>query len=372
MEEKKNKGIYIVAAILLFLTVLLLILTGMLFLDGKEDKPGDSRNAGPFVKKEDKTVSAMQENGRTEREGVEFVLGGYKMTVPKAYSCTYAEGIGPIVYVDGEFQMKFMAKEESFEEMMKKSDDITKKTLEQGGKIVKKVQEKELDGGKYLYFRAELEGSSLFVAHTGDGERHFASQAVIGSEEMTDEKLLGIFADIVKTAQKTDTPDSTGKDIFGQTAAPDYGTAKSESSISFAGETVKFQVPDGFYSTWTAKTDSYRTETFQTKEYLCVDCSLWSTKNEGDYPNAKVYIDTMLDFVRNGVKDGIKTDSIKIEGNTCYYIDLHYTYAGTDYQYIYAACDYGRNGMYTVKATGLDLGEELSVETIREFFNTMD
>lgn len=221
MEEKKNKRMYIVAGVLLFLSVLLVILAGILFLGGKGDRTDDNRNAGPFVNKGDET-------------------------------------------------------------------------------------------------------------------------------------------------------DSTAGDIFNQTVTPDYGTAKSESSISFAGETVRFQVPDGFYSTWTQGTDSYRTETFQTKDYLCVDCSLWSTQTEGDYPSAKAYIDTMLDFARDGAKDGIKTESVKIAGNTCYYIDLHYTYAGTDYQYIYAACDYGRTGIFAVKATALDFGEELSVETVREFFNTED
>ena len=52
MEEKKNRGMYVGACVLLFLAVLLLVLAGVFFLGGKEDKPGGNGNAGPFVEKE--------------------------------------------------------------------------------------------------------------------------------------------------------------------------------------------------------------------------------------------------------------------------------------------------------------------------------
>lgn len=300
------------------------------------------------------------------------MLGGYKMVVPKKYSCTFAEGIGLIVYVDNAFQMKLMVKAEPFERVSADPESLVKKTLDAGGKIVQEIQEKELDGGKYLFFKAEINGSLSFVAHTGDSEKRFAAQIIIESEDMTDQELLQVFADIVKTAEKTEEPDSVKEDIFNQAVAPDYGTKKSESSISFAGETVKFHVPEGFYSKYTYGNDSYWTESFQTKDFLRVDCSLWSTKKAGDYPGAKAYIDNMLDFESDSVKREQKVESVKIAGNTCYYIDLHYTYAGTDYQYVYAACDYGQTGIFVVNATALDFPEDLSVDTIREFFKTVD
>lgn len=380
MEEKKNKGMYAVAGVLVVLTVLLVLLAGMFFFGDKNEKKEDGRNAGPFVEKEEEPVSADakrnaekdMETGEQNEDGIVFVLGGYKMLVPREYSCTFAEGIGPIVYMDDVFQMKLAVKPESFAEISGKEEALTKKTLDAGGKIVQNLQEKELEGGKYLYFKAEIDGSLCLVVHTGDAEKHFAAQMVVESESAEDEELLQVFADIVKTAEKTEASDSVSEDIFKQVTEPDYGTKKTESSITFAGETVKFQVPEGFYSTGTYGNNSYRTETFQNKDFLTVDCSLWSTKTEGDYPNAKSYVDTMLDFVDDSVKEGQKVERVQMAGNTVYYIDLHYTYAGTDYQSLYAACDYGRTGIFAVKATALDRREDLSVETIQEFFHTGD
>ena len=231
MEEKKSKGMYIVAGMLLFLAVLLLVLAGVFFLGEKKDKPGGSGNAGPFVQKESEgTSTAVQNDTEKYEDGVVFVLGGYKMVVPKKYSCTFAEGIGLIVYVDNAFQMKLMVKAEPFERVSADPESLVKKTLDAGGKIVQEIQEKELDGGKYLFFKAEINGSLSFVAHTGDSEKRFAAQIIIESEDMTDQELLQVFADIVKTAEKTEEPDSVKEDIFNQAVAPDYGTKKSESS----------------------------------------------------------------------------------------------------------------------------------------------
>ncbi len=378
MEEKKDRGMYVVAGVVLLLAVLLLVLACVFFLGEKEDKLDDSSNAGPFVGKGTSSADVEQDAGKDtkksikDEDGIVIVMGGYKMVVPEKYSCTYAEEIGPIVYRDDVFKMKLAVKQESFETVCEKETDLMKKTLDAGGKIVQEIQEKELEDGKYLYFKAEIDGELCLIVHTGDAQKHFAGQMVVESESAADDELLQAFADIVKTAEKTEEPDSASEDIFKQVTEPDYGMKKSESSISFAEETVRFQVPEGFYSTGTYDNDTYRTETFQTKELLNVDCSLWSTKTEGDYPSAKAYVETMLDFEWDSVKAEQRVDSVKIAGNTCYYIDLHYIYAGTDYQYLYAACDYGQTGIYVVKATALDYREDLSMETIWEFFNTKE
>lgn len=373
MKDKKNKSLFFIIGIIIILTAILLVLFAILLFGGGKKKKGGSGNAGPFVVKEssEKETSVLgdeieKDTGGTN--GIVIVVNGYKMIIPSDLECKYVEGIGSLVYKDDIFQMKIMVKEGSYDETVRNPDSLTDKVIEAGGKILQDVQETELDGKRFVYYKAELMGDKTFVIYTGDNDKHFGGQIVVESETLSDEDLIKIFAGIVFTAQKTDEPDSTFEDILSQIRLRDLGEEKTESSLSFEGETVNFKVPRGFYSQGYYDSSSYKAEMFLTTDLIDVQCSLWSKNAESDYSGAEDYLRRTLDFQLENVKKDTKIETMKIEGNTCYYIDMHYEFHRTDFQKIYAACDYGKNGFFVVEADAIDIEKNISMEMLKEFF----
>lgn len=386
MEEKKNqKEFYIIIGILVVLVIVLIILVGILLLKGENEKQRGTGNAGPFVEEGNSdllqatdTSAATEDADRkgitaqsTDREnGTVIITNGYKLIIPCDYLCTYVDGVGPVIYMDGGFQMKLVVRENSYDESVKHPESLTAPAIQAGGTILQEVKETELDGRKYTYFIAELMGDTTFVVQTGIEDNRLAAQIVVQSDALTDDDLLNIFANIIKTAMKTDEPDSTMEDIMGQLVVANYGEVKAESSLTFDGETVTYQVPEGFYSNGFYESDVYCTENFLTADFVSVDCYLWSTKVEGySYSTAKDYIEGQLDWMLDNVKDETAVQTVEADGRTIYYIDVHYEFDGTDTQKVYAACDYNQNGIYIVKLTALDVLEEQSIDVIKEFFN---
>ncbi|MDE5777646.1 MAG: hypothetical protein K2I10_03940 [Lachnospiraceae bacterium] len=377
MKDKKNKSLFFIIGIIIILAAVLLVLFAILLFGGGKKKKGGSGNAGPFVVKESSEKEGSEagciledeiekDTGRTK--GIVIVVNGYKMIIPSDLECKYVEGIGPVVYKDDIFQMKIMVKEGSYDETVRNPDNLTDKVIETGGKILQDVQETELDGKKFVYYKAELIGDKTFVIYTGDNDKHFGGQIVVESEILSDEDLIKIFAGIVFTAQKTDEPDSTFADILNQILLQDLGEEKTESNLSFEGETVNFKVPQGFYSQGYYDSSSYKAEMFWTTDLINVQCSLWSKNAECFYLGAEDYLKSTLDFEMENVKKDTKIETMQIEGNTCYYIDMHYKFHRSDFQKIYAACDYGKNGFFVVGAEAINVKKNISMEMLKEFF----
>lgn len=373
MKDKKNKSLFFIIGIIIILTAILLVLFAVLLFGGGKKKKGGSGNAGPFVVKESSEKEASVLGDEIEKDtggtnGIVVVVNGYKMIIPSDLECTYVEGIGPLFYKDDIFQMKIMVKEGSYDETVRNPDSLTDKIIEAGGKILQDVQETELDGKRFVYYKAELMGDKTFVIYTGDNDKHFGGQIVVESEILSDEDLIKIFAGIVFTAQKTDEPDSTFEDILSQMRLRDLGEEKTESSLSFEGETVNFKVPRGFYSQGYYDNSSYKAEMFLTTDFIDVQCSLWSKNAESDYSGAEDYLKRTLDFQLENVKKDTKIETMQIVGNTCYYIDMHYEFNGSDFQKIYAACDYGKTGFFVVEADAINIEKNISMEMLKEFF----
>lgn len=240
MEKRDNKGLFVVISILIVIIVILIILVGVLLfrnIIGRREMPEQSVQTT-----EEKKVTASKATGKEddlfENEmdgdtdltsdsgaGITFVIDGFKMTIPSDYSCTYAEGIGPVVYMDDVFQMKTAILEDSMEEVLKEPSALTEKTLAAGGEVLQDVKETEIDGRQYAYFLADLQGDKCMVAYTqaADTDKRIGGQIVIESDSLTDEDLLQMFASITTTAKETDEPNSTMEDIMAQATAPSYG-----------------------------------------------------------------------------------------------------------------------------------------------------
>ena len=385
MEEKgMSKGTKLILGILIILVIILIALVGMLLLGKGNEKQGGSGNSGPFVVDEGKKADSEEstedifdkelekENVKTGN-GITMVIDGFQFHVPADYSCFYAEGVGPVVYLDDVFQMKLGVREHSYEESMKDPEALMSKTIEAGGKILQTIKETELGGKKYAYFLMELSGDKCFVGYTQapDKDKRFGGQIAIQSDSLTDEDLLHIFADVTSTAKVTDEPDSTLDDIVNQSAhldSSDMGEKKEESTVSLAGESITLLVPDGFYSQGEYNWEGSVSESFASEGYaINVDCSLNAT--DAFVENAMTYIQNERDMTFDSIKDQVKIQTMAIEGNTCYYIVQHYNFEGHDYQRIYAACDVGGGkAYYSVRASVIDEEVELSMEKIKDFF----
>lgn len=380
-----SKGAKLVIGVLIALVLLLVVLVGMLLLGKEEEKQGRTGNAGPFVvdgsKKTDTGENTsdifdreLEKEGTEAGNGITMVIDGFQFYVPADYNCFYAEGVGPVVYLDDVFQMKTAVRDDSYEESMKDPEALMSKTIEAGGEILQDIKETELDGKKYAYFLMELSGDKCFVGYTqaADMDKRFGGQIVIESDSLTDEDLLHIFADITSTAQATDEPDSTLDDIMEQLAKVDQsasmGEKKEESTLSIAGETITFLVPEGFYSRGVYDWENSRSESFASEGYaINVDCSLNAT--DAFVESAMTYIENERDWMLGSIKEQVKIQTMDIEGNTCYYMIGHYDFEGHDHQRIYAACDVGEgNAYYSVQASAIDEEVELSMEKIKDFF----
>lgn len=387
MEETgMGKGTKLVIGILIALILVLVVLVGILLLGKDEEKQGGTGNAGPFVvdgsKKtdaEDNTADIfgreLEKKSSEAGNGIKMVIDGFKFYVPADYNCFYAEGVGPVVYLDDVFQMKTVVREYSYEESMKDPEALMSKAIEAGGEILQDIKETELDGKKYAYFLVDLSGDKCFVGYTqaADTDKSLGGQIVIESDSLTDEDLLHIFADITSTAQATDEPDSTLDDIMEQSVkanqSASMGEKKEESTLSVAGDTITFLVPEGFYSQGVNDWENSQAESFASEGYaIYVDCSLNVT--DAFVESAMNYIENERDWMLDSIKEQVKIQTMDIEGNTCYYIVAHYDFEGSDHQQIYAACDVGEgNAYYSVQASAIDEDVELSMETIKEFFS---
>ncbi|MCM1181333.1 MAG: hypothetical protein NC347_13840 [Clostridium sp.] len=384
MEEKgMSKGTKIVIGVLIALVLLLVVLVGILLLGKEKEKQGGTGNAGPFVVEEGMETDTdgndadifdreLEKESAEAGDGITMVIDGFQFYVPADYGCFYAEGVGPVVYLDDVFQMKTAVRDHSYEETMKDPEALMSKTVEAGGKILQDIKETELDGKKYAYFLMELSGDKCFVGYTqaADTDKRFGGQIVIESDSLTDEDLLHIFADITSTAQVTDKPDSTMDDIVEQSVhqgAAAIGEKKEESTLSIADATVTFQVPEGFYSQGAYHAEGSESESFWSDGYgVSVDCCL--AADDEFVGSALVYVENERDMGYDSVKDNMQIQTIEIAGNTCYYMVVHYNFEGTDYQRLCAACDVGDgNAYYSVQACAIDWEDELSMETVKDF-----
>lgn len=230
-EKRMSKETKIILGSMIILIIILIALVGILLPIKGDKKQGESGNSEPIAMDEDKKSTTeestsdifdteVEKEGTEAANGIKIVIDGFQFHVPADYSCFYAEGVGPVVYLDDVFQMKLGVRDNSYEESMKDPEVLMSKTIEAGGKILQDIKETELDGKKYAYFLMELSGDKCFVGFTqaADTDRRFGGQIVIQSDNLTDEDLLHIFADITSTAKITDEPDSTKDDIVNQSA----------------------------------------------------------------------------------------------------------------------------------------------------------
>lgn len=382
MEKKNNNAvIWVVIGVLVVLVLALVGLVLFLVFGVKTQKDDGTGNAGPFVIADD--TDTQQPESENEEDDIfeeevteesleamelEMIIGGYRF-VSSGYNCLYADGIGPVLYMDDIFQMKIQVVDMSYEEALKDPAKLTEKTVAAGGTILQDVTEVELNGKKYAYFVMELYDQKNIVIHSQapKADQRIAGQLVMQSDTVTNEDMLNVFDSVVSTAEITDRPDSTYDDIMEQIYATNKGDRKSESSLTYEGKTVTYQVEEGFLSSDSSVDENYwAVESFVHEDidwYL--DCYLKET-DEG-CPNAEAYIQLNYDWLLGEVKDKAEIKTMEVGGYTFYYLDVHYEMDGSDYQELFVACDFGDGHIYSIEVSGTDVEEELSIDTVKKF-----
>lgn len=326
------------------------------------EKNGSEDMQDVFEKPVDDSTDQTSVNG-----GYQIVIDGFKMAVPETYSCVFVDSIGPVVYLDDVFQMKIVVRDISYEEAMKTPEKLTQGTLDAGGEITKELEEIDLDGKKYAYFRMKLEGDDSIVVYTqaADSDKRLCGQIALSSDTVKDEDILHMFAQIMASAVQTDEPNTTAEDIEEQERKASMGEVKESSSLTYKNVSVTFYVPDGYYSQYKDEEGvSYVTENFMSDGFaLDVNCDLRDTQ---DYADAKAFIESQKEWESANADCNIET--IDIDGTNYYYIVVHYVHDGKDYQKVYAACDV-ENGIYSVSANAIDCKDKITVDTIKGFLS---
>nr|MBQ8253418.1 hypothetical protein [Lachnospiraceae bacterium] len=361
MEKGNNKKLYIIIGLLVVLALCLVIVLGALFVGAEKETEGqnpESSLLGEEVKQE-------QTNG----SGIAIVTGGFKVVIPEDYGCFYAEGIGPVIYMDDVFQMKLKVIDGTYEEAAANPDKLMSGTTDAGGTILQEVKEKEIDRKKYLYYIMELADQECYVVYTqaADSEKRIAGQIAIESGNVTEEDILQMFAEIVGSAVETDEADTDEAALDEMKAAANRGEVKTESTLSLTDCSVTFRVPEGYYGQGQFALDDTVSEYFLSEDYA-IEATVGIHIPEDDgYETAEQYTALMFDWMSEDVQKDFSVQEMQVEGTTYYYYNVSYEDEGHTYKEMFFAADVENGGIYSVKAEATDESVVLTEEAVKEF-----
>lgn len=358
MEKKKNIGLFVIVGILVILLLVVVLLVGVLVWKGTEQRDGQGSNG-----QGSSTQTAQGTN--VELEDLHFVQSGYEFTVPGMYDLTHTDETGVVVYDEDAFQMKIGVAEGSYEEVMSNPEEFTKAIIDAEGTIEQDMKETGLDGKKYAYYRANLQGEAMLVIYTAAPEegKRIAGQIALLGENVTDEGMLQMFSFIVSSAVATDKADSTKDDIVVEMAKKKPSSIErewiSERTMEFGDAKVTHKIPADFFLD-----DAYDGSEYTAARYYMVEPRVDVTCTLFDIPwyeNIEAYIEESKRL------DDTKVQTMDIEGNKVYYIVEMIMTGDEKYQQIYAGCDLGEQQFYVVEADVSNEDIELTMDTIREF-----
>ncbi len=111
-----------------------------------------------------------EEDIDADRPDMTFVKDGYQFTVPGIYDMVCADSIDVVIYVTDVFQMKIAVVDGSYDTVMENPDELSQALVDAGGTVTQEVQEMELLGTRYAYYKGEMSGDSMFVVYTAAPE----------------------------------------------------------------------------------------------------------------------------------------------------------------------------------------------------------
>lgn len=336
---------------------------------GKGDKKADKKSEkGESILDDAEVFDDGEEDQTGDDSDVSIVIEGIKVCIPGEYGCFIEETKGPIVYRDDLFTLLIAVRDRSYEEEMKNPEGLMEGAARVGGEIIKEIEEIEIKGKKYAYYKYTDGEDDFIVVYTAapDQDRRLCAQLLIRSGKETDEELLGRFADIAASAVETDEADTTQESLNEAKRLARFGEKKEESTLVFDGVKITFQVEPELYSTF-EDSDEYSSCEFFTNpdDYRTLDCTLMPAYEQG----AEAYVENQFVFWD---EKGIKAGSVKVDGYTFYYAEARYTSEGNEFQRILAACDIGDGCMYTISATAMDVDDRIELDDYEAFMKVKE
>lgn len=293
-----------------------------------------------------------------------FAINGYKFNVPSKYTCSYRDGSGVIISMPDIFQMTVTAKGRSFDALLNDTSVLTDKAKDIGGENVSDVDVCTVNGRRYAYFRFTYKEELNFVVYgeTPDGKSHTGGQIHFTKEDMTDDELLIIYDSVASTIESTEDKDTDADEISKQNSSINVPFT-DVNTIVYGNLSVTYAVPSNLWYSGSFTYDAYSTDMY------CNEDTWASVKleNHDNYKSAvKMIIANSTSVSENEIA---MPEMVTIGEYTVYYtIDSKKASSGGMDQHILAACDIDGKRIYSVDYSIYGSNEEITVDTIEEFF----
>lgn len=388
--EQNNKKFYIIIAVLVGVIMLLIGLILGMFINlklpvknaesevvsatSKEDRDFESspieidKNDTP-ISEADLVKEIAEEKKETiptvtKKDGaLEIAYSGYQFLIPDDYGVMF-EDYGPVVYMNGVFQLRLVVKEENaaaFKAHESNMAELTEKAVANGWEITKDCKKYTIEGKDYYIFHGETDGEEYIVFRTQiDNDNIFAGNMAVLDSSLKDEDYYKIFVTLTKSITKTDKPDTTEEEYDGAKYSVDVGEAISEKEIESNYINVTYKVPSLFYLTDSSSVD---------EDDICYYSDSYMTNN---YDMADVRIQKMAGGAKHYVNDEgryveCEHKSFEKNGYTFYYAEREGTSDDFYIQSILLATDLKKDGWIYVVDIYSDT-DKYSLDDLAEFF----
>lgn len=333
---------------------------------GREKEENEDDGKKESILDEAEVFEDKEEQAETESPDLSIVVGGIKLRIPGEYGCFIEESKGPIVYRDDLFTMLINVREDSYEERMEDPYTLMDGAKKIGGEITKEIEEVKIGGRPYAWFTYSRNGDYFIVIFTpgADSGKRLCAQLIIEGHDVSEEELLERFAEIAESAEVTDEPDTTDENLAAAKLLAEFGEQKTESTLKHENTEIAFQIKPDFYSQYVYTTDYRASEYFTNPVNLgTVDCYLEPLESEG---GAESYIENEIEYTDNN--EGIRKETVKINGHVFYYYMLSYEYEGSSFQKLVAASDVKNGYVYIVRVCYIDVEDKIELGDFENFF----
>lgn len=245
-----------------------------------------------------------------------LVTGGYEFKIPASSYCQYFEDMGPAISVGDQLQYRIKVLDKSYEEAVE--GDISAKAVSLGSTVLEGPETVSSNGFEYQYFVYELSGEKgIGINLPGPDPNHaIGVQIAILDDSVLPADAIKAAMSVVRSATITSKPDSTEEEIKNQYNLMKYSGGKriEHSSIAFEDSSFEYDVPEGFYQTYSDVTSS-----LSAQDYESPDTEVMVTYRSGQY-----YDDAATYISKTAMSGSTVPSDTKLQSTNCPNGDVAY------------------------------------------------
>ena len=364
--------------ILFLLTLLILCFAGCTskVKINKESETESETERETETEKESETEPETTKTKTKDKKNYTIVSNGAKLTIPSDFEVSIDDETGDIYIKDENlnWELVMIVREGLYEDSMEDPDELMSNVNLDEAKILEKIKEIDVKGKKYAYFTfkyndEEVENTVIYTGATNK-TRIAINMRIVG--DVSVKEAIESIHTFLNDIESTKVENTLQKELDDAKKDP-VGEEKEESKLKCGSISVKFKVPNGFYSVFDFADELQSSEGFVSEdESIDVNVQLdisgmWSS--EKDYLNneLKTY-DRKDDYYKTLERSEIKT--IEVDGNKVHYITVKYTVAGEDeetFQKIFAILSIDNGNNLILEANTLQ-DVKLTIDTVKGFF----